>query len=119
LKTKKTNPQLVSLIRLLKQQSREHEAAIWRDIAKRLQKPRKSWAEVNVSRLDRYLNENDSAVIAGKLLGAGAIGNPVTVAAFQCSDSARRKIEKAGGTVLTIQELINLNPKGTGIRIMG
>ncbi len=118
MKTKKTNPQLVSLIRLLKQQSREHEAAIWRDIAERLQKPKRNWAEVNVSRLEHYLEENDTAVIAGKLLGAGTIGTPITVAAFQCSESARRKIEKAGGTVLSIPELINLNSRGTGVRIM-
>jgi large subunit ribosomal protein L18e len=119
MKSKKTNPQLVDLILLLKKQSREHDAKIWRDIAERLQKPKRNWAEVNVSRLERYLNDNDTAVIAGKLLGAGTIGTPITVAAFQCSDSARRKIENAGGTVLTIPELVNLNTKGTGVRIMG
>ena len=119
MKSKKTNPHLVDLIILLKKQSRDHDVKIWRDIAERLQKPKRNWAEVNVSRLERYLNENDTAVIAGKLLGAGTIGTPITVAAFQCSDSARRKIESAGGTVLTIPELVNLNTGGTGVRIMG
>src|SRR5690554_6277265 len=48
---RKTDPNLVALISELKRETREGEAAIWRDIAQRLEKPSRNWAEVNLSRL--------------------------------------------------------------------
>ena len=117
-KTTKTNPILMKTILDLKNASRENEAPIWRDIAKRLERSRKNWSEVNISKLT-LLNEGETAVIAGKLLGAGLIDRAVKVAAFNCSESAARKIRDMGGEVFTIPELMELNPKGTNVRIMG
>jgi large subunit ribosomal protein L18e len=114
----KTNPILLETIAALKKVSRENDAPIWRDIAKRLERSRKNWSEVNVSKLI-LLNEGETAVIAGKLLGAGLIDKAVKVAVFSCSDSAAQKITGAGGEVMTIPELAEQNPKGTNVRIMG
>lgn len=114
----KTNPILLETIDNLKRVSRENDAPIWRDIAKRLERSRKNWAEVNISKLT-LLGEGETAVIAGKLLGAGLIDRAVKVAAFTCSESAIRKIRAAGGEVLSINDLAELNPKGTNVRIMG
>jgi len=116
---RKTNPYLVQLIMGLKEATRVNEAPIWRDIATRLEKPRSRWAEVNLSRIELYAKDGDVIVVPGKLLGAGLISKKVTVAAFQASESARVKIEKAGGRVLDIPALIEENPKGSGVRIMG
>lgn len=115
----KSNPLLLDLIGELRAASREREAPIWRDVADRLGKPRRVWAEVNVSRLERVLDEGDVAVVAGKLLGTGHLTKAVTVAAFQVSDGARERVEDAGGTVLTIQELMDKAPNGEGVRILG
>jgi len=117
-KTKKTNPILLETIDELKRVSRENDAPIWRDIAKRLERSRKNWSEVNVSKL-ALLQEGETAVIAGKLLGAGLIDKSVKVAAFSCSESAVQKITSVGGEVITIPELMNQNPKGNNVRIMG
>jgi large subunit ribosomal protein L18e len=117
-KHKKTNPILLETIDQLKKVSRENDAPIWRDIAKRLEKSRKNWAEVNISKLT-LLKEGETAVIAGKLLGAGMLEKAVRVAAFSCSDSAAAKISAVGGKLYTIPELMEMNPKGTNIRIMG
>ena len=117
-KNKKTNPILLETISELKKVSRENNAPIWRDIAKRLEKSRKNWAEVNISKL-ALLKEGETAVIAGKLLGAGLINKPVKVAVFSCSESAAKKIGNVGGEVITIPELMEQNPKGTNVRIMG
>lgn len=117
-KNNKTNPILLETIDELKRVSRENDAPIWRDIAKRLEKSRKNWAEVNISKLT-LLGEGETAVIAGKLLGAGLIEKAVRVAAFSCSESAARKIRSVGGEVLTIPELVEKNPKGKNVRIMG
>lgn len=119
MKTNKTDPNLVRLINDLKKESREKETAIWRDIALRLEKPSRNWAEVNLSRLERYANEGDIIVVPGKVLGAGALNKKVTVAAFKFSAAARKAIEDAGGKNITIPELVEQNPQGNGVRIMG
>jgi len=114
----KTDPNLLSLIDDLKRVSREQDVAIWRDIARRLEKPKRNWAEINISRLERYAEDGDVIVVPGKVLGAGNLSKRLTVAAFRFSDSARQKIEGAGGRNLSISELMREIPEGGGIRIM-
>lgn len=116
---KKTNDILIALIAELKKKAHENKAPIWKDLAKRLEKPNSSWAKVNLSHLAKYSDKGDTVVIPGKLLGAGDLTYPVTVAAFSFSESAKNKVEKAGGRGISIPELIDKNPKGTGIRIIG
>jgi len=118
-KTKKTNPNLVVLIQQLKDAGRINEAPVWRDIALRLEGPARHWAEVNVGKLNRYASENETVIIPGKLLGAGEIAKKVMVAAYRSSGQAREKIEKAGGKSMSIMELVERNPKGSKVRIMG
>ncbi len=118
-KLTKTDPNLMTLIDELKRESREKETAIWRDIALRLEKPSRNWAEVNLSRLERYCNDGDVIVVPGKVLGAGSLNKKLTVAAFRFSDSAKKAIEEAGGKNLSIMDLVKENPEGSGVRIMG
>ena len=115
---KKTNPHLLSTIELLKQKSHEHQTAIWKDVAKRLSRSGKNWPGVNVSRLEKHLEKDQMVVIPGKLLGSGELTKPFTVAAFHFSKRAREKITGAGGSCLTIEKLVEKNPKGSNIRIM-
>ena len=118
-KIRSTNPELVKLIRLLRKKSRENKAAIWRDLAERLSKPKRRRIVVNVSRLNRYTESGDTVVVPGKVLGAGSIKHPVKVAAFAFSEQARLKIVKAKGKCVTIPELVESNPKGTDVKIIG
>ncbi len=119
IKSRKSNPNLVVLIQRLKDAGRTNEAPVWRDIALRLEGPMRNWAEVNVGKIDRYAGENEIVVIPGKLLGAGEIQKKVTVAAYRSSGQAKDKIEKAGGKSMSIEELVDENPTGSKIRIMG
>ncbi len=116
---KATNPYLIELIRLLKAKAQENEAPIWRDMSERLSKPRQRRAGVNLSRLNRYTRENDEVIIPGKVLGAGLLDHPVTVAAFAFTDPAKVKILKVKGKCLSIPDLIKMNPKGTNVKILG
>lgn len=118
-KNRKTNPNINALVDELKRASRENDAAIWRDIARRLEKPASRWSEVNVGELERVADAKETIVIAGKLLGSGVITKPINVAAFNASETAKKKVQDVGGKMLTIQELASKNPKGSGIRIMG
>ena len=119
MKYEKTNQEVVSLISFLKKYSYEEEAPIWRDIAKRLERPNRSWAVVNVSKLDRFAEAQDAVIVPGSLLGSGEINKPLTVAAVKVSHSAIVKIENAGGSVVTLDKLATDMPKGKGIKILG
>jgi large subunit ribosomal protein L18e len=118
-KTKTTNPQLIDTISFLRKQSRENSTGIWRDIAERLAKPRRSNIAVNLSRLNRFSKKNETVVVAGKVLGTGEIGHPITIAAFSFSAKAREKIESARGKCVSFVDLMKKNPKGSNIRIVG
>ena len=118
MKSCKTNPQLIATIDTLKAKTRETEAAIWRDIALRLEKPKRNWAEANLSKLERYAQDGETIVVPGKVLAAGNISKKITVAAYDFSDAAAKAIVAAGGKTLTLEELAESNPKGTCVRIM-
>ncbi len=122
-KTSKTNPYLQRVVAELRDVSREAGAKVWRDVADRLERSRKNWSEVNLSRLSRYAAKGEQIVVPGVLLATvlatGEISTPITVAAFRASGAARKKIEAAGGKAVSLLELAVLNPKGSGVRIMG
>ena len=115
----KSNPVLVELIGQLRTAGRTNEAPLWRDIASRLEKPSRNWAQVNVSKLNEHVQDGENAVIAGKLLGTGDVTRAVTVVAYAASASAKEKIARAGGTVLTLREGLQKFPKGQNCRIIG
>ncbi|MHC1567051.1 MAG: 50S ribosomal protein L18e [Candidatus Syntropharchaeia archaeon] len=114
---RKTNPQLIQLINDLKRKSREEGVAIWRDIAKRLEKATRKRPAVNISKINRYTVENDVVVVPGKVLGSGTLSHPVTVAAQGFSGSALNKINRIGRAI-TIEALMHENPRGSGIKII-
>ena len=118
-KNTKTNPRLITLIDDLKQASHSNDAPIWKDIAKRLEKPLRNWPVVNLSHIDRCIGEKETALIPGKIVSTGSLSKKVTIAAWGYSEKAQEKIKKAGATPITIEELIKKNPKGKDIRIMG
>jgi len=114
----KTNPRLVRLIGDLKAASRESGAPLWRDIARRLEKPARSYAAVNLSKINRHTEPNDTVLVAGKVLAAGDIEHSVTVAALNFSSQAKSKILEKGGACMAIEKLMEQHPKGSGIKIL-
>jgi len=115
---RKTNPRVLKLITDLKAQSRDQDVGVWRDIAERLNKPNRHFAEINLSKINRYSRENDVVIVPGKVLGTGNIDHPVTVAALNFSAAAEQLIAGARGRCITIEQLMQLNPTGKGIRIL-
>jgi large subunit ribosomal protein L18e len=116
---RKSNPVLVELIGALRNAGRVNEAPLWRDIASRLEKPSRNWAQVNLSKIDAHLGDGETAVVPGKLLGSGETSKKLTIIAYSASESAKAKVTKAGGKVLTFQEAVKAYPKGQNCRIIG
>ena len=117
--TKKTNPQLISLIEDLRKKAYENKAPIWKDIAERLEKPAQNWPEVTLTRIDTYIHEKETALVPGKVLSTGKLTKKVSIAAWAFSEKAHEKIKKAGGKALSIEDLVKHNPKGKDVRILG
>lgn len=115
---KKTNPRLSKLIFDLKAKSREQNVAFWRDIAERLEKPNRHFAEVNLSKINRYSTENETVIVPGKVLGTGALDHAVNVVALNFSMTAELLINEADGKCMTIEQLMKTNPTGKGVRIL-
>ena len=66
----KTNPRLNSLIADLKSAARNSGGDVWGDVAERLEKPRRTHAEVNLGRIERYAQEDETVVVPAASLGA-------------------------------------------------
>jgi large subunit ribosomal protein L18e len=114
----KTNPKLTGLIKSLKENSYQKEAPIWKDVSRRLERSTRRQAEVNLSQLNRYTSVDELVLVPGKILGSGVLDHKIQVAALSFSSLAREKIETAGGECLTIIQLMESNPKGSGVRII-
>ena len=116
---RKSNSTLVKTIIDLKEASRKNDAPLWRSIATRLEGSSRNWPSVNVSKLEYNIGKNGKAVIPGKLMGTGLVTKKMTVAAYSFTDSAREKIQAAGGKCLTYSEMIKSAPKGTDVVVIG
>jgi large subunit ribosomal protein L18e len=116
--TKTTNPQLINLIRLLKKESKEKQAPIWLDVADHLAKSRSQRVAVNLSKINRHTKKADVVIVPGKLLASGSIDHSVTVASFDISEKAKEKLEAVKAKYITIQDLLEKNPKGSKVKII-
>jgi large subunit ribosomal protein L18e len=112
------NEQLMELLQLLKKTAIENDAAIWKRVASDLEAPTRRRRVVNVYKLEKYTKDNETVVVPGKVLGTGELNKKITVAAYTFSEQAVQKIN-AKGKCLSIKELVEKNPKGNKVRIMG
>jgi large subunit ribosomal protein L18e len=113
----KTNPRLTSLITELQSAASERDSPVWQTVADRLEKPRRTHAEVNLGRIERYANEDETVVVPGKVLGSGVLEKPVTVAAVDFSGTAETKIEQVGEP-LALEDALERNPDGSNVRVI-
>jgi len=114
----KTNPRLSSLIADLKSTARDGGGDVWSDVAARLEKPRRAHAEVNLGRIERYAEADETVVVPGKVLGSGVLRTDVTVAAVDFSGSARTKIDQVGESI-RLEQALEQNPDGSDVRVIG
>lgn len=117
--TKYEDPGRLELIRQLESASKVNDSGLWSQVAQELSKVRKNRRQVNVYKIGKFSLEGDVIVIPGKVLGDGILNHKVDVAAYRFTDGAAKKIEKAGGKVMSIKQLLEINPKGSKIKLIG
>ena len=106
LKLVSTNPVRRRLVRQLHKLYRRDNKAIWKRVAQELARPRRRRRAVNLSRINRYVKDNEVAIVPGKVLGAGKLEKPLTIIAESFSTAALEKIVEAGGRAVTLRELV-------------
>jgi large subunit ribosomal protein L18e len=90
---------------------------IWKKVSRKLSGPRKNKIKANLYRINKKTKKDDVIVIPGKVLGIGELDHPLTIACLEYSKSARSKIESSGSNLISIEELLKQNPKGSGVKI--
>ncbi len=115
---KKSNPHIAETVQFLRDAAEKNKVNIWKDIAKRLEKPSRHWAEIYVGKIMKHVKEGEIALVPGKVLGDGEIGK-IEVAAWTFSKQAREKIKHAKGKCYSLKEIVKKNPSGKNIRILG
>ena len=117
---KRTGPTNYQLKELLVQlESKAYQSKFWGRIKEDLQKPTRQRRIVNVYKIEKFARDGETVVVPGKVLSVGDLTKKVEVAALTFSEEARRKIEEAKGRALSIQELLQENPQGKNVRILG
>jgi large subunit ribosomal protein L18e len=118
MKIDKSNPILIETIKILRNAAKSQGKRIWGALADELEK-RGDKKIVNLSKLDRYLKDGDIAAVPGKVLGGGSITKKVTIAALAFSAKARSKVEAVGGRCISLKKLLEENPGGSHVKIIG
>ena len=116
---KSTNPVLRRSAVMLERAAKSNKASIWADASELLSRPASTKLAVNVGRVSRVVGKGGVALVPGKVLGTGVVGRKLTVGAFSFSESAKRKIESAGGAALSLEEFLKKYPDGSGVKIVG
>lgn len=102
---------------MLKKQSIEQKSNIWKRIAFELERPTRQQRVVNLSRIDKYCNDNDIIIVPGKVLCGGELTKKVTIAAYSYSKQTAEKLGKSN--IITIEEAMKKYPKGNNLKIIG
>jgi len=103
----------------LKKASTKNDAPIWKKLAEYALKPSAARRNINLYRIGQITKENDIVVFPGKVLGTGNMPHKITLFAFSISDSAANKIIQSGGKLISYSNLIEKNPTGKGVVLLG
>lgn len=114
-----TNQVVIRMAKDLKKASTKNDAPIWAKLAEYALKPSVARRDINLYRIGQLTKENDTVVFPGKVLGTGNIPHKITLCSFSISNSAATKIIQNGGKIINYSELIEKNPTGKGVVLLG
>jgi large subunit ribosomal protein L18e len=111
------NQRLQDLVGMLKKQSIDQNSNVWKRIALELERPTRQQRIVNLSRIEKFSNDNDIVIVPGKVLSGGELTKKVTIAAYAFSKGTHEKAGKA--SLISIEEAMKKYPKGNNLKIIG
>lgn len=107
------------MARDLKKASLKNDAPIWGKLAEYALKPSVARRDINLNRIGQLTKDNDTVVFPGKVLGTGTVPHKITLFSFSISGAAALKITGAGGSLISYSSLIEKNPTGKGVVLLG
>jgi len=107
------------MVKDLKKASNKNDAPIWAKLAEYALKPSIARRDLNLNRIEQLTKDNDTVVFPGKVLGTGNISHKITLFSFSISESAAKKIIEKGGKIINHSDLIEQNPTGKGVVLLG
>ena len=110
--TKKLETQ--RLIIELEKASRKTKKGIWKDLAKRIGKPTRNNADINVEKLDLLAKKfaGKTLIVPGKVLSKGELTTKTKIVAISASEAAVEKINQNGEFILLrdfVDEKVKVN----------
>jgi len=90
---------------------------IWKIISKKLSGSKTNRIIANLYRINKKTKADDIIAVPGKVLGMGELKHKLTIACLDYSRSAKKKIESSGSKLISIEELLEENPEGSGVKI--
>ncbi len=114
-----TNQVVIRMASDLKKASTKNDAPIWAKLAEYALKPSIARRDINLNRIAQLTKDNDTVVFPGKVLGTGDISHKITLYSFSISDSAAKKIIEKGGKLISYSKLIEENPTGKEVVLLG
>ena len=114
-----TNQTVIRMAKDLKKASIKNDAPIWAKLAEYSLKPSIAKRVINLTRISQLTKENDTVACPGKVLGTGSINHKITLCSFSISNSAATKIINNGGSLVSFSDLIEQNPTGKGVLLLG
>ncbi len=114
-----TNPILKKTIEELKELSIKEKSKIWKRVADDLSKPSRNRRQVNIYKINKFSKDGELIVVPGKVLSLGSLDKKLKIAAFNFSESAKKKIIDSGCEAISLDEAAKTNPKGKNARIIG
>ena len=114
-----TNQVVIRMAKDLKKASVKNDAPIWAKLAEYALKPSIARRDINLNRIAQLTKENDTVVFPGKVLWTGNVPHKITLFSFSISNSAADKIIDNGGKLISYSDLIEQNPTGKGVLLLG
>lgn len=108
-KTGPTKQSTRSLIVQLEKYGKKNKERIWLELAKRLAKPSRSRARVNIWKINKVAKKQKGkiCVVPGVALSTGVLESKVGVAALRFSKQAAEKIKAQKGQMFSIKDLMD------------
>lgn len=114
-----TNQVVIRMANYLRKASTKNDAPIWGKLSEYALKPSIARRDINLKRIGQLTKENDTVVFPGKVLGTGNVPHKITLCSFSISNSAAAKIIENGGKIISYTDLVEQNPTGKGVVLLG
>jgi large subunit ribosomal protein L18e len=106
------------LVVFLEKASKKNKAPVWGAVARAISCPRRERVCVNLGKIAKLAPSGATVIVPGKILSGGELSGKLDIAALSFSASAKEKVAKAGGKLVSIRELAETKPKGSGVMIV-